>query len=193
MDNFMIITVAILIYCGLMILRNPKNWIDYLNLLPLIAFMAYARAYGMTQQSWTGAFEFAGLLAVGVIAVLWQQGVTLNRIMLGVNCFFIVGGLGFLFNNSEILEWYSATKGGPFFGCIAMVGLLSTLFTKAGFIGVASKNKRAIQYASFLLLAVTFCALIWSVHNDEQGLMWAVAIPFIILRFVRQQLVDHLF
>jgi hypothetical protein len=155
--------------------------------------MSYARYYDMSEQAWVGAFELAAVTAIGVIFILWQQNILFDRIMLGLNIFLIIGAIGFLFNNETILQWYSTSHGGPLFMCIVLVGIVSMIFTKAGFIGVQHKNKDAVRYASFLLLVATFIALVWSVSADADGLFWAVALPLVILSIVRHLLSEHLF
>src|ERR1700730_9795520 len=124
MDWFLIITVAIIVYYGVMIKRHPHNWPSYVSLLPMIVFMAYARWFGMDEQAWVGAFQMAGLAALIVIAVLWRKSVIMDRITLGLNLFLIIGAAGFLFNIEQIIEWYSNSKGGPLFGAIAAIGVI---------------------------------------------------------------------
>lgn len=116
----------------------------------------------------------------------------MDRIMLGLNIFLIVGACGFLFEIPAILDWYSSSKGGPLFTCIAVVGFISMFCTKTGFIGIATKKKEIMNYTSFLLLAATFIALVWSVSAEAYGLLWAVVMPFIVLKITRDQLITHL-
>ncbi len=191
MDLFLIIRVALIAFLGIKLYRNPKQWLHYLRFFPLTVFMVYARSYGMTNQAWYGAFVLAGLCSLAMFAILVNKRVMLDRLMLGVNLFFLVGACGFLFNVEEILQWYSETRGGPFFGCIALVGVLSILFTKAGFIGVKNKSNKAIQYSSFLLFAATIISWVWSVRYDDQGLGFAVVLPCLLLFVVRDQLIKH--
>jgi hypothetical protein len=193
MNYFLLILVATAIYYGIRLFQRPNNWLLYLHSLPIIIFMSYARYYDMSEQAWVGAFELAAVTAIGVIFILWQQNILFDRIMLGLNIFLIIGAIGFLFNNETILQWYSTSHGGPLFMCIVLVGIVSMIFTKAGFIGVQHKNKDAVRYASFLLLVATFIALVWSVSADADGLFWAVALPLVILSIVRHLLSEHLF
>ena len=105
--------------------------------------------------------------------------------------FLRAGAVGFLFIIERLIEWYSTTKGGPFFTWILIVGLFATLFTKTGFIGKKGMSKDAVRYASFLLLAGTFVALIWSIQTDDQGVLFAVIVPYIILMLCEDQLERH--
>ena len=192
MDLFLGLSFLVLLVLGYFFYSNPSQWHYYLKWVPASAFMISARAYGMTDEAWSTAFILAGFFTVFIFMILSRQGIIYDRLMLGVNLFFLMGAYGFLSGNDAILEWYSASKGGPFFGCIVVVGLLFTLFTQYGFVGVRHKNKQAVQYASFLLFAAAVIALIWSVRADEQGLLISVVIPFILLRVIRDQLVRQM-
>ncbi len=192
MDLFLGLSFLVLLVLGYCFYTNPSHWHYYLKWVPVSAFMIGARAYGMTDEAWHNAFILAGFFAVFIFVILSRQKIIYDRLMLGVNVFFLMGAYGFLFGNDLILEWYSASKGGPFFGCIMVVGLLATLFTKSGFVGVKHKNKQAVQYASFLLFAAAVIASIWSVRADAQGLLISVVIPFILLRVIRDQLVRQM-
>jgi hypothetical protein len=192
MDLFLGLSFLILLVLGYFFYTHPSQWQDYLRWLPVSAFMIGARAYGMTNEAWQNAFILAGFFTIFILLVLLRHHVVLDRLMLGVNVFFLLGAYGFISGNDAILDWYAASKGGPFFGCIVLVGLLATLFTKHGFIGEIHKNKQEVHYASFLLLAAAVVALIWSVRTDERGLVFSVVIPFILLRVIRDQLVRQM-
>jgi hypothetical protein len=192
MNYLLIISALVIAYYVYMVMRHPRNWLAYLHLLPVVTFTTYARLCGMHEQAWTGAFELAGIVAVIVIAILWHQRIIMDRIMLGVNIFLIIGAAGFLLNSDTILDWYGTSKGGPLFCSIAAIGLITTIFSPRGFIGVVAKKKETVQYSSFLLLAVTFIALVWSVSAEMYGLLWAVVLPLVILKGMREQLVHHL-
>ena len=190
MNIFVIISLAAVVYWAIAIYKNPSRWVHFLQFAPIFLFVRYMRMQEMTD--WSYAFSFAGLCAVGAILISMHKRVTLDRLFLGVNVFLILGACGFLFNFQPLLEWYSDTTGGPFFTCIFAVGLLTTLFTKSGFIGKKHMSRDAIRYGSFLLLAATIIALIWSVKADDQGILWATIVPFIILRIVQDQITKHI-
>lgn len=116
----------------------------------------------------------------------------MDRIMLGINLFLIVGAIGFLLNNDTILDWYGSTKGGPLFCAVAIVGIITTMFSSRGFIGVVAKKRELVVYSSLLLLAATFIALVWSVSAESQGIFWAIVVPFILLKVMREKLIEHL-
>ncbi len=190
MNIFILISLAAVVYWGIAIYRQPSRGVHFLQYMPIFLFVRYMRMQEMTD--WSYAFSFAGLCALGVILVSLHKGITMDRLFLGVNLFLILGACGFLFNLQPLLEWYGDTTGGPFFTCIFAVGLLAMLFTKSGFIGTKHMDRDAIRYGSFLLLAATMIALIWSVKADDQGIVWATIVPFIILRIVQDQIAKHI-
>lgn len=188
MDVFLGFIFLILIAFGFLFYSYPSHWNQYVKWLPLASFFICARAYGMTPDAWQNAFILAGFVALLVFIVLWQHAPNIDRLVLGLNIFFLLGAYAIVSGNNALLEWYSASQGGPLFSCVVAVGLLATLFSPHGFVGMKSKNKQAIQYASFLLLAASVVALIWSVTADDRGILFAVALPFLILLLIRDQL-----
>lgn len=164
----------------------------FTSLIPIAAFLLYAVAYGMSPQAFHGAFELAGLLAVIVLGMEYKKGMVLDRLMVGLNCYLLIGAVGHLFSSERIIAWYARSYGGPLFFCIAMVGLFSTLFTKAGFMGTVIGNKQARKYGSFLLLAASFVAWIWSVNGMQFGIFWSVIAPYFGLLLIRDQLVKNI-
>ncbi len=191
MDIFLLIAIASLAYCAYEIHKNPKRWLETIQYLPIVGCMLYARVAGISADAWENAFSFGGLLGLLVILILVHHRVLMDRLFLGVNLFLMAGAFGFLFNIEPIIEWYSNTKGGPFFTCILITGFLTTLFTKTGFIGKHGMSKDAIRYSSFLLLAVSFVALIWSIQTDIHGILYAVFAPYFALLLCRDQLEKH--
>ncbi|HLE76464.1 MAG TPA: hypothetical protein VI521_01685, partial [Candidatus Babeliales bacterium] len=59
-------------------------------------------------------------------------------------------------------------------------------------LGKKGVNAEAARYGSFLLLAATFVALIWSVQQDAQGILWAVIAPLLVLVFLQYQMKQHI-
>ncbi len=192
MDIFFALSVGVLALILFFLSKNPRQWQQYIIFVPLAGFLICGRMYGITPDAWHSAFIFAGFCAIFVFIVLFGQQTMHERLMLGVNVFFLFGAYGFLSGNDSIVRWYSESSGGPLFFCIALVGLLTLLFTKPGFIGVKHKSKQAVQYASFLLLAATVIALIWSIQSEEHGIFLSVVVPFLALYAVREGLIRQM-
>ncbi|EKD48431.1 MAG: hypothetical protein ACD_64C00322G0003 [uncultured bacterium] len=192
MDIFIVISLIAIIAWIIALYKNPTQWNQYVQYMPIVFFMLYVQANGLTHDAWVHAFTASGLLAIGSIVLSVQQRVLMDRLFLGVNFFLLLGSAAFSFNIAPFIKWYSATNSGPFFSCIAMVGVLTTLCTPTGFLGKKGVNAEAARYGSFLLLAATFVALIWSVQQDAQGILWAVIAPLLVLVFLQYQMKQHI-
>ena len=193
MNYLSFISLFTLTYCVYLILIQKKPVIAIIDNIPITVFLLYAHLYSNGSMPWAGAFQVASIFALGAISIQWHEGIIFDRMRLGLNYFLILGGLAFLLHLPTILKWYAATKGGPLFGCILFVGIITAVSTKSGFIGVDQGNREMRTYASFLLFAATIIALVWTVKADAEGILWAVALPYLMLVFVRNQIVDHLF
>lgn len=167
---------------------DQQRIIPYLKFLPLTGFLLYARIYGLTTQAWQGAFITAGILAAGITTFLLFHPIILDRLMLGVNLFFFVGASAFMFNIMPILELYGSYKGAAFFINIAIIGIITTLFSPTGFIGVYHHNKAAVTTASYKLLAGTFACFGLSLALNSFNLIVSAGLPFIALRMLRDAL-----
>ena len=164
----------------------------YLIYAPIFIFMLVARFMGFTDQAWQYAFMIGGLLGIAVTAWGIYQKELLARFAVGINTFLAIGGFAFLFMIMPILNIYGMYKGAAFFGSILWVGLITTLATPAGFIGVDHKNKQAVTSASVKLLAATAGCLLFSLLAQQYGIIVSIAVPYIALRFVRDYLAKQL-
>jgi len=162
--------------------------INVLKFLPLTVFIVYARLNGMTDVAWREAFILGGICTLIVVAVQLYKKVTFDRLMLGVNLFLLVGAVAFLGELYGILMLYGTYKGAALLACVGIVGLMTTLFTDARFIGVDVVGKTALKKRySFMLLLVTMLAFVWAVMMNQQGLVVSAIVPFIILRVMYEE------
>lgn len=152
-----------------------------LKYAPLFLFILCARYKGLTDLAWRDAFIVGGIASVVVVAIQLYKKEIIDRCMLGINLFLILGAVGFLCDISLLLYYYSAYKGVSLLSCIAVVGLLTTLFSPAGFIGIEITKKRLIYDASFQLLLVNILAIVWSFIMNSEGLFLAVVVPYLVV------------
>lgn len=165
--------------------------IEYIRLfkfVPLTIFLAIGRFYGFTEQAWYMAFVVAAIASLVVNGILLMHNLILDRFGLGLNLFFLVGGLAFFFNVSSILMLYSKFKALSLFANIALVGLVTTIFSPYGFIGIQTHNKNLIKKNSWLLLSAVLAACVFSYVFNDAKLLISGALPFIFLKFFRDQL-----
>ncbi len=184
-DIFILLSLLFIVYTAIEIIKKPNSFVMHVQGFPIVGFMLYARFNGMTDSAWMNAFIMGGLLALIVVLMMIQKRHLMDRVFLGINFFLICGAAGFLFGIPRIIQWYSHSNGAPFFASIFMVGLLTTFFTKTGFIGKKGVSTEAIQTGSFLLLAAAAACLVWSIQMSEYGLRYAVIAPFILLRIMQ--------
>lgn len=182
------IVVFLLVKIGFAVYQKPSDWPKFIKFLPLTGFMVYARMKGMTSLAWQEAFYVAGLLALIVFAVLWYKKITLDRLMLGMNLFLFSAAVGFFFNIEPLLNFYEAYKGVALLGNVAIVGILSTLFFPAGFIGIVHSDT---MKSSLILLGASILAVIWSVIMNTQGIALSAALPFILLKIFQEYLITQ--
>lgn len=168
------------------------NSIDSLKFLPLTIFMLSARLGGLTDVAWKQAFFLGGLCAIIIFAIHIYKKVILDRLMLGINLFLLVGAFAFLGNVPLFLYCYGTYKGAVFLSCLGIIGVITTCFSQAGFIGVITNNKREMRKASLQLLVLNIIAIVWSLAANNYGLLITAVIPFIVLRIVYAKLRDNL-
>ncbi len=154
--------------------------------------MLTARLNGMTNLAWQKAFIAGGLCTLIVLAIHLYKKVTLDRLMLGVNLFLLVGALLFLGDISSLLYYYGTYKGAVFLSCVAIVGLFTTFFSETGFFVVKINDKKMIRTSSLRLLFVTLMSIIWSLITNKYGLIISAVIPFILLRTIYAKVGDKL-
>ena len=68
--------------------KNPSLWPHMIAFLPLTGFMAYARMKGMTMLAWQGAFIFAGILTIVVVAMQLYKKLSLTVLCWAPICFY---------------------------------------------------------------------------------------------------------
>ena len=166
--------------------------IAILQWLPLFVFLSFARFNEMSDDLWRQAFYVSSICALVVTAFLIYKKIILDRLRFGINLFLISGAFAFLTDSESVLRFFEANKGVVFFSGIIAVGLLTTLFSPLGFIGISVRDKQQLKKMSFVLLGATIGALIWSVFMNDYDTLVAVVVPFIALRFLRKALIDKL-
>lgn len=152
------------------------RWVE---LLPLVVFLAYARALEQPAagMQWQGPFLLVGGLAVTATGgLLWQKRV-LNRLSLGINLHPMTGAAAFLLQQWWLLRLYGHFKASGMLAWVLGVGVITLVCSPYGFIGVSHGNRQAIQRYSWYLLLVAAAALLISWVFREH--LWlASALPF---------------
>ncbi|MDO5650659.1 MAG: hypothetical protein Q4G13_00790 [Moraxella sp.] len=172
-----------------------------LQFFPLTIFLKVAFLHGQPQATdWLNAFVWGGSAAVLqlVFSMLIAQGKPLNRIMLGVNWYLIVGAAAVMSNQTALLALFNNLKESGIFLCLLMVGICTTFGSKAGFVGVPATAeafetsvRRDIRTYSIWLIVIACIGLVLSFCFRGQIIISAAA-PLVFLSVAIRLLQRHL-
>lgn len=130
------------------------------NFLPLIVFLQTARQYAaFDTMKWLYAYEISSIVAAAHLMILFFRNGVVNRIVVGIDVYLLFGGFFTFFYQEEILLYLSGLQEAGLLFSIATVGLLSTLFSKRGFLGSDAVNSQSKKYSLYLLALAFFSAL----------------------------------
>src|SRR5579872_6687196 len=108
----------------------------YTQFLPLVAFLWTARYFGFNDTGWMYAFYAGSIIAIIQSAIFAFYKIFFNRFLLAINLFLLGGGVAFLTHSKILLNLYSDYQQVMLFVAFIIVGVVTTFFTKAGFVGV---------------------------------------------------------
>ncbi len=162
--------------------------IEYLlGFIALAVFVAYAYANGTpTVARWEAAFKLGAVLAALEIAVLSFRKAPMNRLILGGNIWLLAGGLAFLAGQESFLRVYERLGEVSVFIAILTVGILTTAFSKNGFVGVEGAS-RAVIAQSLWLIAGVVAALCMAIYF-KGNVKLAAVLPLTALAFLNRYL-----
>lgn len=160
-----------------------------LQLLPLTVFVRIAFLHGAPEpEDWLRAFLAGAALAVLQFAAvcLFSRGRALNRIMVGVNVYLIVGGVAVLANQLAVLTMLNQLRESGIFLSLLAVGVVTTLRSDSGFIGethgVASARIR--QFSLYLLMLT--CLATAASFYFRGHLLFSAVLPMMGLAIVNR-------
>lgn len=156
----------------------------FLQFFLLTIFLKVAFQNGTPEAAdWLNAFVWGSSAAILQLALtrFLSRGHPLNRIILGVNFYLILGGVVVLTNQMTLLEMLNNLKESGIFLCMLIVGISTTVASKAGFVGAVeiSLPSRLKRYSLWLLLLT--CAAVAASFWFRGKLILSAAIPLIVL------------
>lgn len=171
-------------------MNNKVLRIIVLGSLILYFFVLIIQGYKIetfNMQTFGKAFViFTSLVWLVIITDFYQKKIV-DRVQLGGGLFGLIGSLAFLRNISSVLYYYDNYTQTVAFICIFFVGLITTFFTQAGFIGVISNDKKAITVASFKLLLLIALIVLWSVYFKFYDLAFSVLLPLYFIEWAEHR------
>lgn len=160
--------------------------------LPITAFVLVARAKGFTVEGWKAGFLVGEALAVLEMIVFLSLKLPIHRLLLGVNLYLVVGSMAFTFSLEPLLTLYGNLRESALFGMIAVIGVVSTLFSPKGFIEVAHPDRARVRRFSWMLVGVSIVSL--TVSFLYRSNVWlAGTLPFVLLLVSRRFLQQRVF
>ena len=168
--------------------------IEYLlGFMALAIFVAYAYAQGTpTIARWEQAFKLGAVLAALEIAILYARKPPMNRLILGGNIWLLAGGLAFVFGHEKFLRFYESMGEASVFAAMLCVGIIATVFSKTGFIGVQASRKKVFKFSAYLLFATTLAlgiAILYKGNVKMAGVLPLTALA-VFHRYLRHVLSD---
>lgn len=159
----------------------------FLQFFPLTIFLKVAFQNGPPQAAdWLHAFIWGGSGAIVQLALtpFLSPGHPWNRIILGINFYLIIGSMATITNQIILLETLNNLKESGIFLCVLIIGIITAIASKYGFVGVTEiSSQKYIKYYSLLLLLMTCMALAASFWF-RGNLLFSAAIPLISLSIV---------
>jgi hypothetical protein len=139
--------------------QRIERWLLlFFFLMPFwIVYVIYLKAtYGdidfSLEHVGPGCIIFTALYLCIVVYELYKKEI-LNRIMLSIG--FCIGGAAIVYvgDITSLAYYYNNESYILYFICLVVVGIITTFFTNAGFIGIDYRDKQEVQKESLKLLA----------------------------------------
>jgi len=171
---------------------NPPSRVPlFLQFLPLSIFATYAFWHGEPGvDRWQKAFVIGAAAAVVQVALGWARRQPASRVALGGSAFLVTGGLAVVARQWAVLRGLGALRESAVLLFVVLVGLAS-VWTRAGFVGAAGGDPRAVRRASLVLLAAAIAAFLVSLPFRGRG-TWVVTVALVGLVVANQWLLERL-
>ena len=167
-------------------MKNLLN--DVIESIPLSFFLLYIQCIDIKQShDWLLPYLMASVAALGSMVYLARRGVILNRLSVGINLYFLSGLFGLVFEWLWLNQLYGQVRGLGMLGWIVALGIVTSLFSCHGFIGLANADRASLAQGSLLLLLASILALIMAGYFIDNR-FWGEWFPFIFLFLTRSAL-----
>lgn len=168
---------------------TKKNISELVQFVPIIALASsFIVKGGVDVNQAGGLFVISGLCALVITGILVFYKVMLNPILLASNLWLLIGAAAFGIPIPALANIFSQTNAVLLFASALVVGIILTLISPAGYIGIISVNKTTVRRLSMLLIGLTAGALLWSVIF-KNNIRLGGGVPFILLNVTRRMLI----
>lgn len=159
------------------------NRMTIASFLPfLVLFLYNFKLYNMPYVAWGSAFVISAFLSLIVVLVHIYKNMVINRIFLSCYIFFVSLAIAFLVNSLDFFNYCFDHSAFFLLGIMGVVGIITTFFSKSGFIGVECLDQAAVKTSSFKLLAAVGGAMIWSfVTHGSYSMLISGVLPCVLV------------
>ena len=162
--------------------------IEYLlGFLALAVFAYLAFATGpQSDERFVSAFKISSIVAVVELVVLLNRASPANRLIVGANLWLAIGGAAAFLQQWWLLRVYQHFGEASLFASMLAVGVASSIWSPAGFIGKFGV-RRVVQQRSVLLLLGVGVALAVALYF-RGNVKFAAVLPVIGLSWLNRLL-----
>lgn len=167
---------------------NPP-WAELIQLVPSIVLAFSFIVGGEVDLAAAGPlFAAAALLAVPISVLVVVRGYALNPILVGAALWLWVGAVAFQWPVPAVAAWLSESQATGLFVAAGLVGVVATVASRGGYVGVRHPDHTWVRRSSLVLLAVTAFAILWA-WEYRTNVRLGGGVPFIVVNVVRRVLV----
>lgn len=159
--------------------------------LSLTIFLLYIHLADLNARAdWLLPYLLASVAGLGAMAYVYQRGLILNRLFIGITLYFCSGLAGLIAGWDWLNQGYGELGAVAMLGWILLAGSIASMASPYGFLGVRSPGYFSIMHGSLLLLLAGLLATVAAASFMDNKLFgeW---LPFIFL-FSMRSLLLHL-
>ncbi len=161
---------------------------NLLQFLPLSVFTIYSFRTGVpSQERLFQGFMIGAIIAAIQFLWLMRQPRPANRLILGANLWLITGGVAAFLQLWGVLKLFGQLREAGVVVCMLGIGICTTLFSPAGYVGSMTGEATLVRKYSLLLLFATMLALVCGLYFRGNTL-WAAVAPITVLAVLNRQL-----
>lgn len=173
-------------------LHHSRKLASYFALFPLTVFVLYAFWGGQPDVNrFKVAFTLGGTLAA--IQLVWTLygGNIVDRTVLGVNLYLVIGALCFYLDWVQLGQTYDHLRETGVVLAITFIGAVTTLLSPYGFVGAVGPRSLIIKNSAALLaVALIGCVLSFTFRGQ---LLISAAVPIIAIQMTRRMMLLKLY
>lgn len=162
-------------------MKKNSRIFNLIEAMPLVLFLIYYKVVEPTSpQDWLAPYLAGAMAAVLTMPILWFKDVLLSPVFVGVNIYLLSGYFGLVTQQTWLNQLYDSLQASGMLAWIIIVGVVSLIFSPAGFIGVDSKNRPIVVVYSMYLLVIAIVAFLLA-YSFRTSRFFSETVPFVIL------------